>query len=96
MNCIYNGPRVWATIQRYFPARAEVIAAYEEQFATTISHARINVIDLGAKARPFEVNDMEALEQAYSREYFLPVVVPDGQQWVMPAGAFSRDGCGAD
>ena len=95
MTCIYNGPRVWATINRYFPKRAEAIAAYEDQFGTTVSRNRINVIDLGATARPFEVDDMEALEQAYSREYFLPVMIPPGSQWVMPAGAFGREGCGA-
>ena len=95
MTCIYNGPRVWATIQRYFPKRAEAIAAYEDQFGTTVSRNRINVIDLGSKARPFDVHDMEALEQAYSRDYFLPVLVPDGKPWVMPAGAFGSEGCGA-
>ncbi len=95
MTCIYNGPRVWATIQHYFPKRAEAIAAYEDQFGTTVSRNRINVLDLGSKARPFEVADIEALEQAYSREYFLPVVVPKGEIWVMPSGAFGNEGCGA-
>ncbi|MGR6425698.1 phosphoadenosine phosphosulfate reductase domain-containing protein [Aeromonas veronii] len=95
MTCIYNGPRVWATIQRYFPKRAEAIANYEEQFGTTVSRNRINVIDIASAARPFEVSDIEALEQAYSRDYFLPVVVPNGGLWAMPAGAFGREGCGA-
>lgn len=96
MTCIYNGPRVWATINRYFPKRADAIAAYEDKFGTTISRNRINVLDLGATARPFDIQDMEALEQAYTSDYFLPVRVPEGQPWVMPAGAFGRDGCGAD
>lgn len=52
MTCIYNGPRIWATIQRYFPKRAEAIASYEDQFGTTVSRNRINVIDLGSKAKP--------------------------------------------
>jgi len=95
MTCIYNGPRVWATIQRYFPRRAEAIADYETQFGTTVSRNRINVIDIASTARPFEVSDVEALEQAYSRDYFLPVVVPNGGLWVMPAGAFGSEGCGA-
>ncbi|MNY41603.1 hypothetical protein D3C86_1764320 [compost metagenome] len=95
MTCVYNGPRVWATIRHHFPKRAEAIAAYEDQFGTTVSRNRINVLDLGSKARPFEVTDMEALEQAYSREYTLPVVVPNGGTWVMPSGAFGNEGCGA-
>lgn len=95
MQCVYNGPRVWATIQRYFPKRAEAIADYEEQFGTTVSRNRINVIDVGKTARPFEVNDIEALEQAYASEYTLPVLVPEGEIWKMPAGAFGNEGCGA-
>lgn len=94
--CVYNGPRVWATIQQYFPERAQSIADYEEQFGSTVSRRRINVIDLGATAKPFNVSDVTALKQAYSREYFLPVLVPPGEVWQMPAGAFGKDGCGAD
>lgn len=89
MSCIFNSDRVWATIKHYFPESISPIAKYEDQFGTTISRNRINVIDLGNQAKPFEITDMEALEQARSREYHLPIFVPEGQKWVLPAGAFS-------
>lgn len=95
MTCIYNGARIWATISSYFPERAQVIATYEERFQTTISRKRINVLDLGATARPFDITDEEALSQAYSREYSLPILLPPGQPWKLPAGAFGSEGCGS-
>lgn len=96
MTCIYNGPTIWATIAHYFPERANKIAAYEDRFGTTISRDRINVIDLGARAQPYEIDDLEALEQASQHDYTLPILLPAGQAWKMPAGAFGREGCGSD
>lgn len=96
MTCIYNGPRIWATIRRHFPERAEQIARYEDRFGTTISRNRINVIAVGATARPYEIDDTEALAQAIGEEYTLPVVLDEGAQWIMPAGAFGNEGCGSD
>jgi 3'-phosphoadenosine 5'-phosphosulfate sulfotransferase (PAPS reductase)/FAD synthetase len=95
MTCIYNSPRVWATINRYFPQRTRVIADYEDRFGVTISRRRLNVIDLGATAEPFEIEDVEALEQATSEVYHLPVLVPEGQRWTLPPGAFGKEGCGS-
>lgn len=95
MNCIYNDERIWATIGHYFPERLEQIGGYEKQFNTTISRSLINVIDLGARARPMEITDLEALKQATSAEYALPVVLNAGQKWVLPTGAFNKAVCGS-
>lgn len=94
--CIYNSPRIWATIAQYFPERLSRIAGYEKQFNTTISRSRINVIDISTSVRPFEINDLEALEQAISPTYTLPVLQTAGTAWKMPVGAFGAEGCGAD
>ena len=94
--CIYNSPRIWATIAHYFPERAQQIAGYENRFGTTISRNRINDIDLGSTARPFEIADLEAFEQASRHDYTLPVILPEGARWELPAGAFGSEGCGAD
>lgn len=95
MTCIYNGPRIWATLQEYFPDRVARIAAYEDEFGTTISRKRINVIEVGRQAKPFEVKDLEALAQALSHDYTLPILLPEGATWTMPVGAFAKEGCGA-
>lgn len=96
MTCIYNGARVWATIARHFPERAERIAAYEDRFGVTISRKRVNVLALARTARPFEVEDLEALGQAGSHEYRLPVFLPEDVAWTMPKGAFGKEGCGSE
>lgn len=95
MTCIYNGPRIWATINEYFPDRTRRIAEYESQFDTTISRKRINVIDLGSSVRPFEIEDIDALRQAIKKDYELAVILAPGDKWKMPSGAFGREGCGS-
>jgi 3'-phosphoadenosine 5'-phosphosulfate sulfotransferase (PAPS reductase)/FAD synthetase len=92
MTCIYNGPTIWATLFEYFPDRAKQILEYEKEFNTTISRKRLNVFEISENVRPFEVTDLEALEQALSSEYTLPIITSD---WKMPKGAFGSEGCGA-
>lgn len=95
MTCIYNSPRVWATIHHYFPERTRVIAEYEDRFGTTISRNKINVIEVAGSAAPFEIQDTEALEQAVRQSYTLPVLADDSTEWLMPPGAFGSEGCGS-
>lgn len=94
MTCIYNSPRIWATIAHHFPDRAETIARYEDQFGTTISRGRTNVLELSKGIKPIEIDDLEALEQAVNLEYTLPVLMEQGD-WKLPLGAYGREGCGA-
>lgn len=96
MTCIYNGPRIWATILKYFPERAYQIASYERRFNTTISRNRINVVDLANTVSPFDIEDIEALEQATREIYTLPILLPEGARWTTPKGAFGSEGCGSD
>lgn len=92
MTCIFNSPRIWATIALYFPERALAVAEYEMEFDTTISRNRINVIDLGAQNAPLEIDDVEALGQAIQAEYTLPI----RGDFTLPAGAYGTEGCGAN
>lgn len=94
-NCIFNGPRIWATINHYFPDRARTIADYEDRFGMPISRSGRNVIAVASATRPFEITDVEALEQASRVEYTLPVLLKPGSKWAMPAGAFGSEGCGS-
>lgn len=93
--CIFNGPRIWATILRYFPERIEAIAHYEEMFGCTISRKKMTVLEIARSAEPFEITDPDALAQAQDPVYRLPVLLPEGSEWAMPAGAFGSEGCGA-
>nr|WP_305910583.1 phosphoadenosine phosphosulfate reductase family protein [Methylomarinum sp. Ch1-1]MDP4523354.1 phosphoadenosine phosphosulfate reductase family protein [Methylomarinum sp. Ch1-1] len=95
MTCIFNGARIWATIVKYFPERARKIAEYEELFGKTISRNKVNVLELASKAHPFEIEDLVALEQSLSDTYSLPIFLKSGERWIMPPGAFSKEGCGS-
>lgn len=95
MTCIYNSQRIWATLHHYFPYRTVRIAHYENEFGTTISRNRINVIDVSKQAEPFKIEDTEALKQAMEEKYTLPIILPDNAEWKLPAGAFGNEGCGS-
>lgn len=93
--CIFNGDRIWATIAHHWPERVQAISDYEREFGTTISRKGLTVADRAAMAQPFEIRDEEALHQAGLSVYKLPIFVPEGQQWALPAGAFSSVSSGA-
>lgn len=93
--CIFSSPRIWATLARYFPERAATIEQYERYFGTTISRSGQTVLEIAARARPLEIMDMEALDQATREDYTLPFFVAPGEAWKLPAGAFQKEGCGA-
>lgn len=91
--CIFNSPAIWATLQEHFPGSLDVIAKYESKFDTTINRKRIPIFDVASSAKPMQIDDLEALKQAVSEEYFLPVIGSKGT-WQLPKGAYSHDGCG--
>lgn len=93
MKCIFNSPEIWATLREHFPGSLDAIAAYEQQFGTTINRNRINIIDVSRKASPLRISDVVALEQALRHDYTLPVM-DTANDWQLPAGAYRRHGCG--
>lgn len=93
--CVFNSDAIWATIAHYFPEKAQRIADYEQQFGTTISRDKLTVLERARRSRPFEIEDLAALEQATRPDYTLPVFAAPGTPWVLPAGAFRSEGCGA-
>lgn len=90
--CIYNSPTIWATIHEYFPERAKTIAQYEKEFNCTISRKKIDVLGLASNAEPIKIQDIEALEQAKVKDYFLPIFT---SKWELPIGAYGKEGCGS-
>jgi len=95
MTCIYNGPRIWATLCRHFPSRVQQIVDYENEFGVTISRKKIDVKTIGQQAAPLEIDDVEALLQAIEADYALPIVLPADATWTLPPGAFGSEGCGS-
>jgi len=92
MTCVFNSPKIWSTINCYFPDRAKLIALYEKTNNCTISRKQIDVISLCTDIEPFDIQDMEALIQAKTTEYSLPILT---DKWILPIGAFNTEGCGS-
>lgn len=93
--CIYSSGKIWATIRHYFPERIKAIANYEDQFGVTISRKRINVLDLSQNIAPIHITDEEALLQATSKIYTLPII-DRTSAWKLPGGAYNQEKCGSD
>lgn len=95
VRCVFNSPVIWATLRHHFPGSLDAVAAYEKRFNTTINRNRINILDVSQQAKPLDINDPEAFIQAMNPEYSLQVLQSkDTGTWTLPAGAFSRTGCG--
>lgn len=94
MTCIFNSPRIWATIGQYWPSRLQQIEEYEHLFGTTVSRKKETVSCLCAGVSAITVCDDEALVQASCRTYHLPVFVEKQGVWKLPPGAYSKEGCG--
>ncbi len=95
MTCIFNQARIWATLAEYFPDRLKAINDYELEFACTISRSGKSVAELAKAAKPFQIDDEEALLQAVNERYTLPVRQSSCEPWKVPAGAFRQEQCGA-
>ncbi|MEZ8028532.1 phosphohydrolase [Enterovibrio norvegicus] len=93
--CIFNGNRIWSTINHYWPERLTAMADYEKQFGVTISRKGLTVLERAKLAEPMLTDDEEALLQATRSEYTLPIFVPDGETWQLPPGAFGKESSGA-
>lgn len=93
MKCIFNDATVWATLRHHFPGSLDAISDYEMRFGTTINRNRINILDVSRQAKPMEIEDRDAFMQAMKTDYSLPIILTEGR-WVLPAGAFTKTGCG--
>lgn len=87
--CIFGDADQWASVRALAPARFDAIASYEMEFGKTIKRS-LTVLDQADRGTPFEM-DPETARLAMSREYPVSrLLVEEGKEWRMPAGAFRR------
>ena len=101
MSCIFGGPDQWRTVMELDPERVHKIANFEHVFGQyhqkpgelprpkTI-HRKLTVLEQSDKGKSHvpEGIDPEVIREALSPGYSLPIVIPEGEPWVLPAGAF--------
>jgi 3'-phosphoadenosine 5'-phosphosulfate sulfotransferase (PAPS reductase)/FAD synthetase len=89
--CVFGGPDQWASVRKIAPDRFARIAAYEREFGCTIKRG-LTVEELADRGTPYPAcEDAGLVALAMSPDYpAYQVVVPDGEPWLLPAGAFGR------
>lgn len=93
MTCIFANKDQWATIRYLSELRFRRIADCEKQFGKTIKKG-LTVIQQADEGQVFAAAKDQAMANlALSNRYPLGVVfTPDGQEWILPAGAFKSQG----
>lgn len=90
--CIFGNPGQWASVRAIVPELFKKILGYEHQFGRTIQQGG-DIEHLASKGVSFVPNDPQMIAAALSEE--LPpgfVIVPQGEEWMLPLGAFKRTG----
>lgn len=90
--CIFGNPDQWASVRAITPDLFAKILGYERKFDHTIQQGG-DIEYLANKGKSFVGNDLEMIRVAVSEE--IPhdyVKLAEGEEWVLPAGAFKRSG----
>jgi 3'-phosphoadenosine 5'-phosphosulfate sulfotransferase (PAPS reductase)/FAD synthetase len=92
MCCIFGDRDQWASIKHIAPDMFDWHAKNERRFSLTIKQGE-SVVDQANRGNAFVEDAPDWLiDQAMSEEYTEDVVVPKGEQWLIPAGAYKRCG----
>lgn len=90
--CIFGSPNQWATLKAIMPERIQRVHAVERTLDHTID-AELPVLDMAARGRPYPaaLENPEMVEVALSDAYPYEAIVPAGEEWQLPAGAFGEN-----
>lgn len=90
--CIFGDPDQWASAKALMPNAFNRVAEYERRFGVTIKRG-MTVEQLAAKGESFLPDDPDLAALALSHGYDpRKVLVPESEEWVLPAGAYKRAG----
>lgn len=90
MTCIFGNHDQWASAAKVAPRMFTAVGAYESQFNLTI-HRKLNIVERADKGSAYNMKP-ELMTLAMSTSYDHPILVPEGEEWQLPAGAFSECG----
>lgn len=92
LSCIFGNPDQWASVKDIAPVLFDRILAYEQEFGRTIQQGG-DIAHLAARGDSFVPRDRAMVELALSEHYpETMVMLPEGEQWVSPLGAYKRSG----
>ena len=90
--CIFGNKNQFASASAISPERIQEIAQLEQQFGCTIKR-KCDIMSFIRTGTPYHHITEAWKTIATCRLYILPVILPDDEQWELPAGAFGEQ-CG--
>ena len=92
LNCIFGNKNQFASAAVVSPCGIQKIIDYEKDFGKTIKRKQ-SIEELIKEGKPYVSMTDDLINLARSEEYTIPIIMNDGEAWVLPAGAFG-DNCG--
>lgn len=89
--CVFGNRDQFASAACVSRQKADKLITFEKEFGTTLKRDT-DLATLIKKGQPYDAISPELRRLATSFEYSAPVIVPDGEKWVLPAGAFKKCG----
>lgn len=91
--CIFGNKNQFASAAKISPVQIAEVISLEDEFKCTINRSCSlrKLIDSGTV---YENITKELAELATSYNYDLPIIIPESEVWLLPAGAFGEN-CGA-
>lgn len=84
---IFGGADPWASLRAVNPAQVAQVAADEREFGWTIRRGE-TVIAAADRGRPSAAITPDVIAAALAEDWPGPIILPPGQAWQRPAGAF--------
>ncbi|RFM34410.1 phosphoadenosine phosphosulfate reductase domain-containing protein [Chitinophaga silvisoli] len=91
--CIFGNADQFATSYAISPAEGNELIAYEKEFGVTMKR-NITLSELIASGKPFNKMDARYIRISTSHSYNLSITMLQGEQWILPAGAFKGECAG--
>lgn len=89
--CVFGNANQFASAACISRQKADRLIAYEKDFGHTLKRDT-DLPTLIAKGAPYPTITKALADTATSLQYTLPVILPNGERWTLPAGAFSKCG----
>lgn len=87
--CIFGNATQFASAACCSPDQMDTLIRFEKDFGYTLKRDT-DLASLIRKGKPYESITEELTRLATSFEYYMPVIMKDGEAWRLPAGAFHK------
>lgn len=87
--CIFGNANQFASASYISPLQSIKIIDYEDRFKCTIKR-KYSLKDLISEGKIYKSITNELIELATTSDYYLSIIIPNTEDWIVPAGAFGE------